>query len=299
MSKRDKSLPPVPDTTLTYILETYSDRDRLYTQYELARSNFNEWFDQALCLGELSTDPETAIWHTLDVGCGEGLFAAEIISRYPHAHVVGFDRDQEAIMTARSVFRGKKGLHFYTHDALDKFPARFQLESNMAQGDSFDVAIAHLVLMHVRNAPRALNNMVYALKPGGVIYLNDTPFERISFPHPSMIRLCSVVSEAIRQAATLDFADRHVEYLAKAGFVQIKSSSRLYTIGGPTIEGHRILVNLILALKAARRGLVERLHLIDGAEFDEHIRRIESEITLALTGESEVVNTIARKPTGR
>ncbi len=299
MSKTDKSLSSVPDTPLTYILDTYSDRDRLYTQYELVRPNFNEWFDHALRLGELSTDPETTIWRALDVGCGEGLFAAEIISRYPHAHVVGFDKDREAVMTARSAFRGKKGLHFYTHDVLDQLPARFEPESGGAQGDNFDVAIAHLVLMHVRNTTRALDNLMLALKPGGVIYLNDTPFERVSFPHPSLARLCSVVNEAMRRAATLDFADRHAECLAKAGFVQIKSGSRVYVIGGPTAEGHRVLVNLIAALKAARRGLVERLHLVDGEEFDEHMRRVGSEIQPDMVGESEVINTIARKPTSR
>ena len=49
---------------------------------------------------------------------------------------------------------------------------------------------------------------------------------------PSLAAIYSAMNEAVRRVATPDFAERHAQYLAQAGFVQIESGTRVYTIGG-------------------------------------------------------------------
>lgn len=96
MSNDDIQFSDSHDNPMNYIFETYSDRERLYHQFNLTKDEFNNFLDQALELGQLDLNPNSARWRVLDVGCGEGLFSEEIVSHYPHARVVGFDRDPEA-----------------------------------------------------------------------------------------------------------------------------------------------------------------------------------------------------------
>ena len=140
MSKTCQPLASVPDPVLASVLDVYTDRERLYTQYELSRSDFNEWLDRALFLGDLSTDPKTATWRALDAGCGEGLFAGEILRQYPHVHIVGFDKDLEAIATANLVFAPNGDVRFYVHDILDQVPPQFEPGTSRARGDDFDLS---------------------------------------------------------------------------------------------------------------------------------------------------------------
>jgi SAM-dependent methyltransferase len=301
VNQTDQPKLPESETTLTYILDTYSDRERLYTQYELLRSDFNDWMDRALRLGGLSTDPETATWRAVDVGCGEGLFSAEIVNRYPRAYVLGFDKDAGAIATATQVFRGKSNMQFRVHDVLQLFPRqlirghRINKKGMRQEQVGFDLAVAHIVLLHIREPAEALANIHAALKPDGVIYLCDSPADRLTFPHPSLAALCTVMSEAVRLIATPDFADRQTEYLREAGFDQIVSGVQVHIVGGPTVEGQRRLLNLVSALRAARSGLVEGLRLMSGDDFDEHMRRIAREVTPDMVTSMETINTVARK----
>lgn len=303
---------------LTYlVVEPYTDRDRLYIQYELLRGDFSRWFDRALQLGKLSTDPGAADWRALDVGCGEGLFSGEIARKYPHTKIVGFDKDKHAIETANMVF-GSEGLHFYVHDVLE--PQRERPEESQGQstkskgrttgsagatnavgasigsGEGFDIAFAHFVLMHVRQPSVALANISDVLKPGGVVYVRDSSLEGLPFPHPSLVRLLEVAGHAIQSMTLTNFARHHEEHLREAGFEQIDTGYSVYVVGGPTEEGQRMFNNLVLALKSSRPGLVNALHLISGEEFDEHIRRLTTEVTSDMECKWEIVNSIARKP---
>lgn len=291
-------VPRAPHEPVTYILDTYTDRERLYTQYELFRSDFNSWFDRALQLGNLSTNPESSRWRVLDVGCGEGLFAAEILNRYPHARVVGFDKDAQAVTTAQLVFKGQGDLHFYVHDAVQPLPDEFEPEVGGKRGEKFDIAFAHIVLMHIRDAATVLANIAAALKPGGVIYLRDSPTDPLQFPHPSLAALCAVTGTALQLITTPNFARVHDAYLLEAGFTEVESGTTTYVVGGPTREGQRMLSNVVSGVRSARTGLVDGLQLISGSEFDEHLRRFTSEVTPDLTCNWELINTIGCKPTG-
>lgn len=299
MEHSEHSMPVAGSTGMSYLLETYSDRDRLFLQYELFRDDFNHWFDRALRLGNLSTDPATATWRVLDVGCGEGLFAHEIATRYPRAHIIGFDTDAVAIGTAALTFgrSTKHDLQFYTYDACLPLPPAFDPDRPMTSGGSgFDVALAHIVLPHIRAFDQALRNLRAALKPGGVLYVRDIDGTSLRFPHPSLVTLWNVFVVALQQIAGGAFTQNHADYLAHAGFTPITSGVTTYPIGGTTPAGQQMLGNFIRGFPAARRAVVERQGLMRGPEFDAHFQRLMTEITPELVGTFAVINTLACKP---
>src|SRR6266536_1224096 len=101
MDDRTTPTPRLFSTHSNYVFErNVDDRQRLEHQFGLLREDFNRWFDEALRLGGLSTDPGRAVWSVLDVGCGERLFTRETAQRYPKARSVGTDVDAAAIAVA-------------------------------------------------------------------------------------------------------------------------------------------------------------------------------------------------------
>src|SRR2546430_9293389 len=127
-----------------YVFDQYTgERDRLRYQYELLREDFNRWFDEALKLAGLATDPAGATWSVLDVGCGEGFYAREIARRYPNARVVGVDTDADAIAAATATNSGVANLRFQTHDAKQPLP-----------GTDFDLAVMWMVLLYLPDRRR-------------------------------------------------------------------------------------------------------------------------------------------------
>ena len=284
------------DAPITYLFETYNDRERLFRQFLLLQDMFNAAFTDILKLGNYDLNPETADWRVLDAGCGEGLFSEEIVSNYPHTHIVGFDRDAEAVATANIAFRSRGDLYFFTHDALKPLPKTLRLLNGKKISTSFDIALAWLVLTHIKNASTALANIAAVLKPGGTILLLDNPTTWFTFPHPSFMALEAVVSEALNWVSFFGFGSQHLAQLEKAGFTDIKSVQIEFLLGGTTEAGQRWLKHYLDLFKAARKTVVEVLGLMSATEFDSHISRIKSETTIDMIGYAYVVQTIARKP---
>lgn len=275
MSRNPPPEPAGAEESLTYlIVDPNADRDRLYVQYELFRADFNTWFDRALQLGDLPTDPASANWRVLDAGCGEGLFAYEIHTRYPAAKIVGFDRDARAISTAGWAFGRQGNPMFYTHDVLERLPIVFEPG---VRARRFDVVFASVLLMHVRDPATALRYLAAALKPGGVIFLRDSPTDLVPFPQPGLAPLYAVAMAGLERTALPNFARQHSAYLTAAGFKQVETASSRYAVGGPTADGRRMLQSMVSGLQAARPALVERLQLMSAAEFDAHMGRCSSE----------------------
>jgi SAM-dependent methyltransferase len=291
--------------SLQYIIaDPYDDRDRLFTQYTFFRDDFNQWFDRALTLAGLDNNPQTARWKVLDAGCGEGLFTVEVLKRYPSCEIVGFDRDREAISTASRTFATKPNLRFFTHDAREPIPPSYYSsviglnppKASSGEAEGFDVIFAHLVVMHIKEADRAMANLVAALKPGGVIYLRDIVVEGVNFNNASWQRLVEVVIKAMQLLTNTNFALEHADYFRRAGLIPLESGMTIYPIGGPTSLGQQVLANQISGYRAARSGLVEHLQMISAEEFDEHMRHISKELTPEMEGEWKLINSIARKP---
>lgn len=272
-------------TTADYVLATETDRDRLYVQFDLYGERFRRAFARAMAkAGVVENEP----WRAVDVACGEGLYAADLVERYPIARVVGFDRDKEAIATARMAFEARPRLEFYVADAHRQLAP--------VVGEGFDVAYLQFGLSHFKSGVDALWHVHQVLRPGGSIMLLDPTEQFFDYPHPS----CNVLVSAIRSAwpkfGTFAAGDRHEELLTASGFVDVETEPQNYALGGRSRSGQANFANCTELLKSIREALVERLGEISAAEFDENFRRFCEANHPNLEGTTWFQLAIARKP---
>jgi SAM-dependent methyltransferase len=102
--------------------------------------------------------PEGREW--LDVGCGTGALAQTILERAAPAVVVGIDRSEGLVASARRRVRDPR--------------ARFELGDAQAlpvASGAFDAAVSGLVLNFVPEPPRMLSEMARATRAGGTVAL--------------------------------------------------------------------------------------------------------------------------------
>lgn len=275
-----------------YILDTLTDRDRLYLQFDLHRETVLAGTLRALDSGGLATDPATARWRVLDVGCGEGLHLADMVTRFPHIQAVGLDRDPEAIRTAGN-FEAIGDLHFHLASAADPYPAEF---APGVPGDGFDLVQMIFAYAHFADHERALANAWRALKPGGIVFLFDPCEAALEFPHPSLGHLHVAINEGWRRFGNYAAGDRHIEQLERAGFEVLEHVPQENPLGGDTERGMGYFTLTAALLQSLRPALVDAVKVIGLAEFKEHFRRFTTEATPEMVGVWRNMQTIARKP---
>ncbi|MDG4767657.1 class I SAM-dependent methyltransferase [Solwaraspora sp. WMMD406] len=98
----------------------------------------------------------------LDVGCGAGHYAAELLSR--GAEVVGIDGSSTLLDHARRRLGDRADLH--RHDAEDPL--------DFIDDASFDGVICALMLHHVANRRQLLGELRRVLRPGGWLLISTT-----------------------------------------------------------------------------------------------------------------------------
>lgn len=104
--------------------------------------------------------------HILDIGTGVGYLPIELAHRYPEASVAGIDRSQDMIriakMNAASEFRTKR-IDFQAADPGSiPFPGRY-----------FDLVTSVIALHHWSDPVAIMEEVYYALKPGGQFWIYD------------------------------------------------------------------------------------------------------------------------------
>jgi SAM-dependent methyltransferase len=102
--------------------------------------------------------PERRAW--LDVGCGTGALAQSIVERAAPAAVVGVDRSEGFVASARRRVGDPR--------------ARFEIGDAQAlpvASGSFDAVVSGLVLNFVPEPPRMLSEMTRATRAGGTVAL--------------------------------------------------------------------------------------------------------------------------------
>lgn len=101
----------------------------------------------------------------LDVGCGQGIYARELMHSVSY---VGIDASKELITTARSMDKNAKHT-YYVADATKGLP--------VPEG-SFDHVVCILAIQNMRDGASVLENIGIALKNGGdlVIVMNHPSF---------------------------------------------------------------------------------------------------------------------------
>ena len=110
----------------------------------------------------------------LEVGCGQAIRTAMIAKKYPQAKVIGFDRSDELLETAK--------LHREPNLAF----AHGDLYSLPYQDQCFDVVYARLVFMHLTNPVAAIAELQRVLRPGGTLLIEDADRDCMFFePAPA------------------------------------------------------------------------------------------------------------------
>lgn len=125
-------------------------------------SAYNAHYDRPAVLGLLGDVDGRRV---LDVGCGSGLYAAELAQR--GADVVGFDNSAKLVQHARR--RAGSGADLRVHDVRDPL--------DWLGDESVDRAVMALVLHHLDNPVPALRELRRVLKPAGRLVVSTVhPF---------------------------------------------------------------------------------------------------------------------------
>lgn len=127
----------------------------------------------------------------LDLGCGGGQVTVHMARvAGPGAAVLGVDRDEEALAIARRrAADAGVGARFTRGDA-DAPPRRA----------AFELAFARLLLSHLADPMAALRAMRVAVRPGGVVAVEDLDAStlRSEPPRPALGRLAEVYAATVR-----------------------------------------------------------------------------------------------------
>jgi SAM-dependent methyltransferase len=114
---------------------------------------YNAYYDRPAVLAVLGSVHGLAV---LDLGCGPGLYAEELVARGAR-RIVGVDASATMLRLAGERVRGP--VTFRRHD--------LQTPMTWAADGEFDVALMPLVLHHLDNRTAALREVARVLRPGG------------------------------------------------------------------------------------------------------------------------------------
>ena len=266
---------------------TLTEQQRQTLLYEVLGDTLRDRIQEAIALAAPPASATPAVTRVLEVGCSQGHFIADLLQAYPQIDILGLDINGNSIAYAQKHVPSARA-HFQTHDVTEPLPATV--------GSDFSLAIASLVLCHIKKPGQALTHMAAALQPGKILFLRDPDFDSFWFPHPALNELLHVLSQAIMHVAGQNFARRHYVALRDAHLMPLTSSYLHVPMGGPTWRGRHLLHNFYDAVKIMRPHITGPLALLDPRDFDRHITACEQEITSSMEGEIVLIDTIARKP---
>jgi SAM-dependent methyltransferase len=155
----------------------------------------------------------------LDFGCGGGDVTFELANRIgPEGRVVGMDVDDVKIELARreAASRGLDYVEFHRADI-----------NECEMEPAFDLVYSRFLLTHLPDPSAALAKMHRALRPGGLLVIEDVDFDG-HFSHPECdafrhyVRLYSDVAR--RRGADANIGRRLPELLSDAGFERVQMS---------------------------------------------------------------------------
>lgn len=125
----------------------------------------------------------------LDLGTGSGNVAAVLADLVgPEGHVLGVDRDPDALASARTALAGRPNVEFAQTDivSLDGIDTQF------------DAVVGRAVLAHVTDVDAAVRSAARRVRPGGLLCLHepDMTYDWTSVPTPLWDQLRGWLFEA-------------------------------------------------------------------------------------------------------
>lgn len=122
----------------------------------------------------------------IELGCGPGFYSRRLARRFPQINVIGVDRSNSQIRTARE----RAGAENLQNCAFERVNALALATAN----DSFDILIASRILTVIFDHERAVAEMFRVLKPGGRCFIAEPRYAFwASIPLTAMWLLAGVI----------------------------------------------------------------------------------------------------------
>jgi SAM-dependent methyltransferase len=203
----------------------------------------------------------------LDCGCGVGSITLDLAAIVAPGRVVGLDLDEGQLVIARAE-AARRGLTNVTFQQGSVYALPF------AEGE-FDAALAHTLLIHLRDPLAALKAIRRVLKPGGVAAIADDDDGAIVYSpdDPIMHRVGDLFMTLMRHnGANLTYA-RHLRgWLLQAGFARSEGFAVAADYSGNlAATRHRADVLTRVLRDPAVINLVIRQRWVTQSELDEMV----------------------------
>jgi ubiquinone/menaquinone biosynthesis C-methylase UbiE len=206
----------------------------------------------------------------LDIGCGIGGATRILAKRVgPDGECIGLDLDHALLHAAVSSDWCDVNISFIQGDATD-----LPFDDN-----SFDLAHARYLFIHLQNQPKAISEMARVTKTGGVVALCEPDFRAIS-AYPD-----SWAYEALPGILAKAYADslvgrKLIALLRSAGCKHVKAYSML----GLEYEGTLAKRLIRLTFEATARGLVKKGEMTQDEfeRMDKEFHRVEDDESICI-----------------
>jgi SAM-dependent methyltransferase len=234
-------------------------------------------------------------WSCLDAGCGGGDVTLELARRAaPDGRVLGVDIDESKLELARAEAEAE-GLGNVTYEARDL--------SAETSSEQFDLVYARFLVTHLPDGVDAVRRLAAAVRPGGLLALEDVDFEG-SFCYPPSAAYDVFVDIYVRTAVARGgdpLVGRRLPWLVLAAGCEDVDVSVVHPVGRRTDGWERdvkLLVPLTLeniADAAVAEGIATRV------EIDAAAQELDALVDDpgALLSVPRIVQTVGRVPAGR
>lgn len=201
----------------------------------------------------------------LDAGCGNGAITLRIAGCTGETgRVTAMDRDADMIRIARSDAKDR---------GLDIEFRHGDIERDASLGDGYDLVYARLLLSHLGDPAAALGRLTAALRPGGMLAVEDVDF-RGHFCHPACPAFDRYVAwyeaAAVARGADPFIGPRLLGMLLDAGLRDVKLRVVL-----PTFHEGEGKHMALLTLRGIRDAVLDA-GIVGETEFDGTVSEIEA-----------------------
>jgi arsenite methyltransferase len=163
----------------------------------------------------------------LDVGCGPGFYAAELLPQVgPNGAVVGVDTSAAMLAAAARRCDGLGDASFKAGSAT----------SLPLDDGAFDRVLCVQVLGHVADVPAALAELHRVLRPGGRVLVWDVDWSTLSWHSADPARMERIVRAFGRHLAHPALPRTLAASLRSAGFTQIETRGHAFVTTEPDPE---------------------------------------------------------------
>jgi arsenite methyltransferase len=185
----------------------------------------------------------------LDVGCGPGFYAAELLDEVgPEGSIVGVDRSPQMLAVAARRCQGRGNVEFHEGDAT----------SLPVEDAGFDAALSVQVLEYVADVDAALAELHRVLRPGGRVVVWDVDWATVSWYSRDPARMARVLGAWDDHLTHPSLPQTLAARLRSVGFTDVQAEGHSFTTAEPSPDAYgTAIMPLIEDYLAGHDGIAE------------------------------------------